>query len=156
VRSGDLMRQDAQGFFYFVDRIGDTFRWKGENVATTEVAAVVSAAPGVKAANIYGVAVPGQSGKCGMAALEVDSGFDLADFRAHCALHLPAYARPLFLRIVNSLAITETFKQKKHALAQDGFDLAVIADPLYADCGQGYVMLDAEVYARISSGLIRL
>jgi fatty-acyl-CoA synthase len=156
VRSGDLMRQDAQGYFYFVDRIGDTFRWKGENVATTEVAAAASSAPGVKAANVYGVAVPGHSGKCGMAALEVEPDFDLAAFRAHCAARLPAYARPIFLRIVNSLAITETFKQKKQTLALDGFDPTAIADPLYADCGVGYVKLDADTYARISSGLIRL
>jgi fatty-acyl-CoA synthase len=156
VRSGDLMRQDAQGFFYFVDRIGDTFRWKGENVATTEVAAAASSAPGVKAANVYGAAVPGHSGKCGMAALEVEQGFDLAAFRAHCAARLPAYARPVFLRIVDSLAITETFKQKKQTLALDGFDPATIKGPLYADCGAGYVPLDADVYARISSGLIRL
>jgi fatty-acyl-CoA synthase len=156
VRSGDLMRQDAQGFFYFVDRIGDTFRWKGENVATTEVAAAAATAPGVKAANIYGVAVPGQSGKCGMAALEVEDGFDPQAFHAHMTLRLPAYARPVFLRIVDSLALTETFKQKKQVLAQEGFDPAAISDPLLADCGQGYVALDAELYARISSGLIRL
>jgi fatty-acyl-CoA synthase len=156
VRSGDLMRQDAAGFFYFVDRVGDTFRWKGENVATTEVTAVVSCAPGVKAANIYGVTVPGHSGRCGMAALEVEPDFDLAAFRAHCALRLPAYARPLFLRIADSLAVTETFKQKKQALALDGFDPARIRDPLYADCGAGYVLLDAALYARINSGLIRL
>jgi len=156
VRSGDLMRQDAQGFFYFLDRIGDTFRWKGENVATTEVAAAASSAPGVRCANVYGVTVPGHSGKCGMAALEVAPGFDLAAFRAHCAARLPAYARPVFLRIVDSLAITETFKQKKQTLALDGFDPANIADPLYADCGAGHVKLDAEIYARISSGLIRL
>ena len=156
VRSGDLMRQDAQGFFYFVDRIGDTFRWKGENVATTEVAAVAASAPSVKAVNIYGVSVPGQSGKCGMAALEVEPGFDPILFRAHCASHLPAYARPVFLRLVESLAITETFKQKKHALALDGFDPGAISDPLYADWGEGYLPLDAETYARISSGRIRL
>jgi fatty-acyl-CoA synthase len=156
VRSGDLMRQDAQGFFYFMDRIGDTFRWKGENVATTEVAAAAACAPRVKAANIYGVAIPGHSGKCGMAALEVESGFDPALFHAHMAARLPAYARPLFLRIVPSLAMTETFKQKKQLLAQDGFDPAAIADPLYADCGKGYVRLDADCYARINSGLIRL
>jgi fatty-acyl-CoA synthase len=156
VRSGDLMRQDAQGFFYFVDRIGDTFRWKGENVATTEVAAAAATAPGVKAANIYGVAVPGQSGKCGMAALEVEADFDPDHFRAHMALRLPAYARPVFLRIVESLALTETFKQKKQLLAQEGFDPSAIQDPLFADCGDGYVALDADVYARISSGLIRL
>jgi fatty-acyl-CoA synthase len=156
VRSGDLMRQDAAGFFYFVDRIGDTFRWKGENVATTEVAAAVSSAPGVKCANIYGVAVPGQDGKCGMAALEVESGFDPAAFRDHCAARLPAYARPVFLRLVESLSITETFKQKKHTLALEGFDPTAIVDPLYADWGSGYVPLDVELYARISSGLIRL
>ena len=156
VRSGDLMRQDAQGFFYFVDRIGDTFRWKGENVATTEVAAAAATAPGVKAVNIYGVTVPGQSGKCGMAALEVEDGFNPEYFRAHMALRLPAYARPVFLRIVESLALTETFKQKKQLLAQEGFDPSVIADTLLADCGAGYVPLDGETYARISSGLIRL
>jgi fatty-acyl-CoA synthase len=156
VRSGDLMRQDAQGFFYFVDRIGDTFRWKGENVATTEVAAAAVSAPGVVAANIYGVAVPGHSGKCGMAALEVSDDFDLAAFRAHVAIRLPAYARPVFLRIVDSLAITETFKQKKNALAQDGFDPAAISDPLFAEDGMGFVPLDAALYARISSGLMRL
>jgi len=156
VRSGDLMRQDAQGFFYFVDRIGDTFRWKGENVATTEVAAALAAAPGVKAACVYGVAVPGQGGKCGMAALEVTADFDPAIVRAHCAARLPAYARPVFLRLVEGLAFTETFKQKKHALAKDGYDPAIIADPLLADTGQGYVALDGALYARIRIGLIRL
>jgi fatty-acyl-CoA synthase len=156
VRSGDLMRQDAQGFFYFVDRIGDTFRWKGENVATTEVAAAVAGAPGVNAANIYGVYVPGHSGKAGMAALEVEPGFDLDAFRAHVAIRLPAYARPIFLRIVDSLAITETFKQKKQDLAQDSFNPDASGDALYADCGAGYVRLDEALYARISSGLMRL
>jgi fatty-acyl-CoA synthase len=110
----------------------------------------------VRCANVYGVTVPGHSGKCGMAALEVESGFDLAAFRAHCAARLPAYARPVFLRIVDSLAITATFKQKKQALARDRFDPAAIEGPLYADCGAGYVTLDADIYARISSGLIRL
>jgi fatty-acyl-CoA synthase len=156
VRSGDMMRQDAAGFFYFVDRIGDTFRWKGENVATTEVAAVAACAPGVTAVNVYGVAVPGHSGKCGMAALEVDAAFDLAMFRAHLASRLPGYARPLFLRLVESLAITETFKQKKSLLAQDGFNPYGSGDLFYADCGEGYVPLDDALYARISSGLIRL
>ena len=156
VRSGDLMRQDRQGFFYFVDRIGDTFRWKGENVATTEVAAVVAGAPCVKAANIYGVPVPGHSGKAGMAALEVETGFDLEHFRAHVAIRLPAYARPLFVRIVDNLAITETFKQKKQDLARDGFNPYATGDALYVDAGQGYVPLDADAYARISSGLMRL
>ena len=156
VRSGDLMRQDRQGFFYFLDRIGDTFRWKGENVATTEVAAAAASAPGVRSACVYGVAVPGANGRCGMAALEVEPGFDPATFRVHMAARLPAYARPLFLRVVQSLAVTETFKQKKQLLAQEGFDPAAIADPLLVDCGKGFAPLDAALYARISSGLIRL
>jgi fatty-acyl-CoA synthase len=91
-----------------------------------------------------------------MAALEVDETFDLAAFRAHAAIRLPAYARPLFLRIVDSLAITETFKQKKHLLAQDGFNPYASGDALFVELGDGYVPLDAETYTRISSGLMRL
>ncbi len=156
VRTGDLMRQDAQGFFYFVDRLGDTFRWKGENVATTEVAAALSAYPGILAANVYDVAVTGADGKAGMAALETDARFDLAGLKAHLKSRLPDYARPIFLRLVKSLAITETFKQKKSDLAIDGFDPAKITDPLYADLGDGYVALDSALYERVSAGLVRL
>lgn len=156
VRSGDLMRQDMQGFFYFVDRVGDTFRWKGENVATTEVAAVAASAPGVKAATVYGVTIKGHSGRCGMAALDVMDDFDLNRFCLYIDQRLPAYARPLFLRIVTSLTMTDTFKHKKNTLAEDGFDPSVIKDPLFANCGMGYVPLDSDLYARINSGLIRL
>jgi fatty-acyl-CoA synthase len=156
VRTSDLMRQDAQGFFYFVDRLGDTFRWKGENVATTEVAAALSAYPGVAAANVYGVAVPGADGKAGMTALETNDAFDIAGLRAHLKTRLPDYARPIFLRLVTSLAATETFKQKKGELAAEGFDPRRVGDPLYADLGEGYVALDEALYARIGSGEIRL
>ena len=156
VRTGDLMRQDAQGFFTFVDRLGDTFRWKGENVATTEVAAALAAYPGIRAANVYGVAVPGNDGRAGMAALECDADFDLKGLTAHLQARLPAYARPIFLRLVTSLAVTETFKQKKQDLRADGFDPEQIADPLYAEFGEGYMPLDAGLYARINSGLTRL
>jgi fatty-acyl-CoA synthase len=156
LRSGDLMRQDAQGFFYFVDRMGDTFRWKGENVATTEVATALNEFPGIAEANVYGVVVPGADGRAGMAALQSAGNLDLAGLKAHLASRLPAYARPVFLRIVPSLVLTETFKQKKQDLAREGFDPAHIADPLYADLGDGYVPLDAELYARISTGRIRI
>jgi fatty-acyl-CoA synthase len=155
VRTGDLMRQDAQGFFYFVDRLGDTFRWKGENVATTEVAAALTAYPGIVTATVYGVRVPGADGKAGMAALQTDAQFNLEGLYAHLQALLPDYARPLFLRLVPSLALTETFKQKKGDLARDGFDPGRIADPLYADPGDGYVALDVALYDRISSGLVR-
>jgi fatty-acyl-CoA synthase len=156
VRTGDLMRQDAQGFFYFVDRLGDTFRWKGENVATTEVAAALTAYPGINAATVYGIAVPGADGKAGMAALETDARFDPAGLQPHLKMRLPDYARPIFLRLVDTLAITETFKPKKSELAAEGFDPSHIADPLYVDLGTGYVTLDATLYERVSSGLVRL
>ena len=124
-RTGDLMRTDASGFFYFVDRIGDTFRWKGENVSTSEVAEAITAFPGVIEATVYGVAVPGTEGAAGMAALVVDGAFDLAALRSHLARGLPAYARPLFLRIQDRIEVTATFKHKKTDLVREGlFQLA--------------------------------
>ena len=89
-RTGDLLRMDEDSYFYFVDRIGDTFRWKGENVATSEVAEVLSVATGVREANVYGVAVPGNEGRAGMAALVVDDGFDPAALYAHVTRELPS------------------------------------------------------------------
>jgi fatty-acyl-CoA synthase len=157
-RTGDLMRQDEQGFFYFVDRIGDTFRWKGENVATSEVAAALGECRGVVEANVYGVAVPGADGRAGMAALVVDEGFDIGDLRARLVERLPDYARPVFLRLQSELAVTETFKQKKQPLVEEGFDPGRIADALYYDDrGAGaYVRLDTAAYERIGTGEIRL
>jgi len=157
-RTGDLMRQDAAGFFYFVDRVGDTFRWKGENVATSEVAEVLLSAEGVADASVYGVAVPGQDGKAGMAALVVEAGFQLPALHEHLAARLPAYARPLFLRLRAGIATTETFKQIKAPLLRDGFDPALIDEPLFVyDREVGaYVVLDALLYARIVSGVLKL
>src|SRR2546430_847785 len=129
-RTGDLMRQDDQGFFYFVDRVGDTFRWKGENVSTGEVAAVISACPGVSDAAVYGVAVPGTEGRAGMAAIVVEARFEPAALRPHLQA-LPAYARPLFIRIVPSIELTGTFRLKKNELAPQGYDPAPVSDPLY-------------------------
>src|SRR5207249_1293351 len=101
--------------FYFVDRIGDTFRWKGENVATSEVAEAICAFPAVREAHVYGVALPGTDGRAGMAALVADAGagLDLAAFRAHLVRCLPDYARPLFLRIRSAMDVTATFKHTK-------------------------------------------
>jgi fatty-acyl-CoA synthase len=158
LRTGDLMRTDAKGFYYFVDRIGDTFRWKGENVATTEVAEAVRACPGVAAANVYGVTVPGCEGRAGMAAVVTGKGFDLTRLHDYLAERLPAYARPLFLRLVQDLDATETFKQKKHELAAQGFDPGRIADPLYfVDPRSGaYVVLDRPRFEAIGAGRVRL
>jgi fatty-acyl-CoA synthase len=91
-RTGDLMRKDKAGYFYFVDRIGDTFRWKGENVATDEVATVVAACPGVTQAAVYGVEIPGAEGRAGMAAITVDDRFDFTVLGEHLRASLPEYA----------------------------------------------------------------
>ena len=157
-RTGDLMRLDRQGWFTFVDRIGDTFRWKGENVSTAEVAEVVADCPGVREAVVYGIAVPGQDGKAGMAALVTDQDFDPARLFAHLGERLPAYARPPVLRLCEAFAVTETFKLKKNALAAAGFDPTLVSDPLLvADPARGtYVPLEESRYAAIVGGRMRL
>ncbi|MDB5567308.1 MAG: AMP-dependent synthetase and ligase [Tardiphaga sp.] len=133
LRTGDLMRKDEKNFFYFVDRMGDTFRWKGENVSTAQVSEALCDCRGVIEAAVYGVAIPGSDGRAGMAALVVDPSFDLVTFREDVATRLPAFARPIFLRLKNGLALTATFKQQKHELQRDGYDPAKVIGPLYID-----------------------
>jgi fatty-acyl-CoA synthase len=157
-RTGDLMRRDAAGFYYFVDRLGETFRWKGENVSTAEVMGALTAAPHVLDGVVFGVAVPGTEGRAGMAALVVDEHFDLGVFRAHVAAQLPAYARPVFVRLVPALDLTGTFKPRKVELVREGYDPAQVSDPLYVvDARSGaYVPLDREQHAAIAAGRLRL
>ena len=155
-RTGDLMRRDAAGYYSFVDRLGDTFRWKGENVATTEVASAVLSCPGVADAVVYGVAIQGAEGKAGMAAIVADQVFDPGVLRAHLATRLPPYARPLFLRICQDLVRTGTFKLNKSGLAREGF--AGGNDPVwFDDRGEGrFVPVDVELRARIAGGTVRV
>ncbi len=159
-RTGDLLRRDARGYYYFVDRIGDTFRWKGENVSTTEVAETIAVFPGVLEAIVYGVAVPAHDGRAGMAALVVDNvaTFDLAGLRALIVERLPAYARPVFLRFRPKLDLTGTFKPKKTELVAQGFDPARADDPIFFDDrGQGvYSRVDADFVAGVEAGAIKL
>lgn len=157
-RTGDLMRKDSLGYFYFIDRIGDTFRWKGENVSTSEVSETITVFPGVREANVYGVAVAGQDGRAGMAALVADEDLDLHALREHVNARLPAYARPLFLRIRKEIEVTGTFKQKKIELRNDGFDPSVTIDDLYFNDPEAgcFVRLDQALYQRIQSGALRL
>jgi fatty-acyl-CoA synthase len=121
-RTGDLMRRDERGFFFFLDRLGDTFRWKGENVSTTEVAAALLRCPGVVDAAVFGVAVTGAEGRAGMAALVTDEQFGLEAFAAHVEATLPSYARPLYVRLCASLDLTGTFKLSKAGLAREGYE----------------------------------
>ena len=152
------MRQDAQGFFYFIDRVGDTFRWKGENVSTTELAGVIAACPGVSDVAVYGVAVTQTDGRAGMAALVVNQDFDLRTLHQELATKLPAYARPVFLRVLNALEITGTFKLRKQELVSEGYDPARVRDPLFLDSPAAgtYVPLDAQLFASLQSGTLRL
>jgi fatty-acyl-CoA synthase len=151
-RTGDLMRRDAAGFFTFVDRIGDTFRWKGENVSTMEVAAAVRACPGITDAVVYGVTVPGHEGRAGMAAITADDGFSLEMLRAHLAARLPDYARPLFLRRCRALDLTGTFKLTSRALATEGY--ARGSDPVWFDdrASGGFISCDAAVIDALAGG----
>ena len=156
-RTGDLMRRDEHGYFYFVDRIGDTFRWKGENVSTGEVGEALLAMRGINEANVYGVTVPGMDGRAGMASLVVDGDFSLDALPAWLKTRLAVYARPLFLRLSPQIAVTGTFKQRKVDLVREGFDPSAIADPLYffdPETGK-YERLTPERYADIVAGRIR-
>ncbi len=157
-RTGDLMRKDAQGFYYFVDRVGETYRWKGENVSTTEVASVMAAAKGVADVAVYGVRVPNNDGRAGMAALVVTPDFSLAGLRDALATQLPAYARPVFLRIVPALDLTGTYKLRKNELAQQGYDPSQSGDSLFMDDSQRgeYLPLDGARYESLLRGTLRV
>ncbi|HEX5452750.1 MAG TPA: long-chain-acyl-CoA synthetase [Stellaceae bacterium] len=157
-RSGDLMRQDARGFFYFVDRIGDTFRWKGENVSTMQVAEAIARFPGIGEAAVYGVAVPGADGRAGMAAVVPEGELDIAGLRRHLSASLPEFASPLFLRVCRAIDLTATFKHKKQELAAEGYNPSAVSDPLYLDDRPKgtFVPVDRALYDSIAAGRIRL
>jgi fatty-acyl-CoA synthase len=155
--TGDLMKTDADGYFYFIDRIGDTFRWKGENVSTNEVAERLLACPGVKEANVYGVEVAGAEGRAGMAGLVVGPEFDIASFGEGVVRELPSYAQPLFVRVLPELETTGTFKTRKMDLVADGYDPGKIKGPLYVhDIKKGYVKVTKGVFEKIAAGALKL
>ncbi|HEY0266161.1 MAG TPA: AMP-binding protein, partial [Rhizomicrobium sp.] len=157
-RTGDLMRRDEHGYFYFVDRVGDTFRWKGENVSTGEVGEVLAAVPGIREANVYGVTVPGVDGRAGMASLVVTGDFNFDDLPARLKARLPHYAWPIFLRLTPQIEVTGTFKQRKVDLVREGFDPSAIADPLYVfdSAVSRYERLTPERHAAILEGQVKL
>jgi fatty-acyl-CoA synthase len=153
--SGDLLCQNSQGYYRFVDRIGDTFRWKGQNCSTMEVSEIVSAFPGVIEANVYGVSVPNHmDGRAPCAAISCDSNLDLSDLLGYMKKTLPSYAIPVFIRITPQMNnITETFKHQKVELRNQGIDIHAISDPMYVLFdGNSYVNLDTEVYNQICFG----
>lgn len=158
--TGDLMRDIGCKHAQFVDRLGDTFRWHGENVSTTEVENVLGAWPGVEDAVVYGVEVPGADGRCGMAALRLTAGasFDPVGLAAHLRQHLPPYAVPLFVRLLDEVETTGTFKYKKTDLKRQAYHPEQVSDPLYLllPDAEGFQPLDATRYQELSSGRYRL
>ncbi|XP_029941227.1 very long-chain acyl-CoA synthetase isoform X1 [Salarias fasciatus] len=173
--TGDLLLRDHRDFLYFRDRVGDTFRWKGENVSTMEVSEVLGLLPFIQEANVYGVTVPGGSegfirkaseetrggseGRAGMAAvvLKQDHSLDGEQLYRQLEESLPAYAWPWFVRIQTSLDVTDTFKQQKTKLVQEGFNPQLTGDPLlFLDASQKtFVPLNSALYEDIVSGNVR-
>lgn len=138
--SGDLMREVDVGWtaglkhYQFIDRVGDTFRWKSENVSTNEVGEILNTHAQVEISNVFGVAIPGADGRAGMAAIKLREGesLDLSGISRHVTESLPSYARPIFLRVLREMQVTGTFKLKKTDLGDAGFDLDKIGgDPVY-------------------------
>lgn len=158
--TGDLMREDHLRQLYFVDRLGDTFRWKGENVATSEVQEQLASFPSVQEVNVYGVHVPGAEGRAGMAAVVLRDGqhLDIDALREHVNGGLPPYARPVFLRVLPELNTTSTFKLKKGDLQAQGFDPRRTSDPLFVfDSQKGkYSPLTPELYDDVVAGRLAL
>ena len=151
------MRQDADGYFYFVDRIGDTFRWKGENVSTSEVAERLGRVPGVREANVYGVKVGDLDGRAGMAALVVGPEFDIEALAGELDGRLAAFAQPLFVRLLPEIETTGTFKYRKMDLVADGFEPGTVKGGVfYRHPSKGYLKLTRPAYTRIVSGEMRL
>lgn len=150
--SGDLLREDADGYCYFVDRIGDTYRWKSENVSTQEVADGLGDLPGLELINVYGVQVPGQEGRAGMAAVLMQAGcefdpaalFELADAR------LPRYAAPVFVRVTQAADLTASFKLRKVDLQRQGYCPQRCHDPLFIrdEAARSYVPYSPEALTR--------
>lgn len=156
LRTGDLMTQDADGYFYFIDRIGDTYRWKGESISTTEVKHALCAFPGVDDAIVYGVRVPDHEGRAGAATLFCPGWIDVSALHEHVTTHLLVHARPSFLRIHRSSG--DAAKLKASDLAAEGFDPARTADQFYFNDPQAkaFVPLDPELYARIMASEVWL
>jgi acyl-CoA synthetase (AMP-forming)/AMP-acid ligase II len=153
--TGDLIQLHEARWMSFADRLGDTFRWKGENVSTAEVGEILCGAPGVLEANVYGVEIPGTDGRAGMAALKTSNGFTLEGFATYVREHLAVYQRPLFLRLLRGeMRIVGTLKQQKAEYQTEGYDPAQVSDDLYVLSGERYRAVDAAVYEDIVRGVM--
>jgi citronellyl-CoA synthetase len=160
--TGDLIRTVDVGFamglphYQFVDRVGDTFRWRAENVSTNEVGEILNACDQVEISNVYGVDIPGAEGKAGMAAITLTPGqqFNAAEFTEFVDRELPAFARPVFVRIEQEQDTTGTFKLFKGKLKQQAYHLDQVDEPLYVrqPKSKQYELLDRGFYEQLING----
>lgn len=161
--SGDLLKEIDVGYslgyphYQFVDRVGDTFRWKSENVSTNEVGEIINGFDHVHFCNVYGVEIPGADGRAGMVAVNLDDDveeFDIAGFGKFVNENLPAYARPVFVRVQRDIDVTGTFKMVKGDLRKQAYDLEQVSDPIYVmkPGSDSYVPLDGEYTAQLAAG----
>ena len=160
--TGDLIKEVDVGFslgyphYQFVDRTGDTFRWKSENVSTNEVGEIINGFQDIEFCNVYGVEVPGADGRAGMVALRLSEGseLDIDGLAVHVARELPPYARPVFVRVQSEIEVTGTFKMVKGDLKREGYDIAGIDDPVYVmkPGSATYEALDSDYLETIRNG----
>jgi len=158
-RSGDILVMDELGWLYFKDRAGDTFRWKGENVSTMEVEATVSAVVGLRDCVVFGVEIPGTEGRAGMVAIpDPERKVDVEKLYEGLREKLPAYARPIFVRLVNKIDVTATYKLKKRDLQSEGFNPELVGKGsvhMLDSKQQCYQPLSQEQYNNIINGNLR-
>lgn len=162
-RTGDVVRRYAEGFWWFCDRLGDTFRWKSENVSTSEVSEALGMHSSIHEANVYGVELPHHDGRAGCAAIVLDSNVDqtlLDSIAKHVRKSLPRYAVPLFLRVTKENMATGNNKQQKHHLRLQGVDPdkigATSSDRIFWMKGETYVCFEANDWAQLQSGRAKL
>jgi citronellyl-CoA synthetase len=157
MNTGDLVRNQGCGHIMFVDRLGDTFRWKGHNVSTTEVEQIFNSYRQVSMSCVYGVPIPGTDGRAGMAALTTDTkieDFDFEGLATQLLDNLAPYAVPLFLRFISEMSTTATHKLKKSKLKKECYEIEEIDDPLYVmlPSESTYTKLTPEIYEKIQDG----
>lgn len=150
--TGDMLRDIGFKHAQFVDRLGDTFRWKGENVSTTEVENILGEFSGIEEAAVYGVEIPETNGKAGMAAVVLSGGtncFDCSEIYKHLSGQLPSYAVPMFIRVRSEMSTTGTFKIKKTDLKEQGYDISKFEDRCYA------LLPGKEEYVEMTEGILK-
>ena len=157
--SGDMLRMDEEGYLYFCDRTGDTFRWKGENVSTTEVEGIIGRTLELREVVVFGVDVPGTEGKAGMACIVgTEETVDVKSLAGKVFQVLPAYAVPVFIRLIQQADLTGTFKFQKTHLRAEGYNIEKVSDPLFIldTSKKSYLPLDEDTYQQLQKGELRL